>query len=112
MEKEKHDVGEYSYSSWSKIGVSILVSALASVVGFISALVFTQTIVFSGVAISRPPPTAIMIMVVAILMTVLFTFLLSRRERGPNLTKLKDNLTSAYVNALEQSTLNPAKGAR
>nr|VFJ48146.1 MAG: hypothetical protein BECKDK2373C_GA0170839_102030 [Candidatus Kentron sp. DK]VFJ53116.1 MAG: hypothetical protein BECKDK2373B_GA0170837_10414 [Candidatus Kentron sp. DK] len=109
MEKERIDVGEYS--SWSKVGISILISTLASAVGFISAFVFTETAIFSGVEFSHPPVTAIVIMGGAVLLTVIFTFLLSRHERGSfSLTELKDELTVAYLSALEESTLNPSKG--
>ena len=74
-------------------GLASIVSVLFSVVGDFS---------------SRHLLAAIGVVVAAILLTVGFTFILSRRERGlSGIDKLKDDLVFAYLNALERSTLNP-----
>lgn len=59
-------------------------------------------------------PIAVGAAVGAVLVSAAFTFLLARRERGPSqVAKLKDELATAYLNALDSSAFNPrAREAR
>nr|VFJ45834.1 MAG: hypothetical protein BECKFW1821A_GA0114235_101120 [Candidatus Kentron sp. FW] len=103
MEKkhvEKHDIGK---SPRSKIWESSFLSGIGGLASVVSVL-FSVVGDFS----SHHLFAAIGIVVAAIFLTVGFTFILSRGERGlSSIGKLKNDLVSAYLNALERSTLNP-----
>lgn len=55
-------------------------------------------------------PIAIIAALGGIGLAAAFTFILARHERGPShVAKLKSNVASAYLNALDSSTLNPLR---
>ena len=96
---------EDTSSSRHKVWWSLLTSILAGLLGVISS--------FVRVASLLRLPSAIVVAVGAVLVTAGFTFVLVRRERGPSrVVRLKDSLAAAYINALEESSLNPASGGR
>lgn len=103
MEAKQHEVD--TTSSRAKVWTSALTSTLAAVLGFITSLV--------SVADFLRLPAAIVVGVGAVALTAGFTFVLARRERGPSrLARLKDDLATAYIHALEESPLNPAGGGQ
>lgn len=83
---------------------STIVTALGVVLSLVSALI-------SAADVLRLP-MGIAVAVGAVLVTTAFTFYLGRRERGQSrVAKLKRELTSAYLVALDGSPLNPDRSA-
>nr|VFJ46618.1 MAG: hypothetical protein BECKFW1821B_GA0114236_100123 [Candidatus Kentron sp. FW] len=105
MGKKMHDISSFR----SKLWASFLLSTVGGIIAFVS--IFSSISSFIGVLDLGHLLAAVIVIGGAILLTVGFTFILARRERGPShLAKLKNDITAAYLNALEQSTLNPARG--
>lgn len=89
----------------AKVWTSFVSTALGVIAGAISALATTAELF--------QLPKAIVVSVAAVALTAGFTAILARRERGPSrLAKLKDELTGAYLSALDRSPLNPVRGDR
>ena len=90
----------------SKVWWSFLLTAM----GVIGALISTLS---SVSALFKMPEFVVGILgsLMAAAVTAAFTAILARRERGPShLARLKDELTGAYLSALEGSPLNPTHG--
>lgn len=87
-------------------------SFLSTVVAIIAALMSTLATVAE---VSRLPEFVggVAASFIASVMTAGFTAILARRERGTSqLAKLKEELTEAYLGALDRSPLNPARGGQ
>nr|VFK16441.1 MAG: hypothetical protein BECKLPF1236B_GA0070989_109511 [Candidatus Kentron sp. LPFa]VFK65495.1 MAG: hypothetical protein BECKUNK1418G_GA0071005_10646 [Candidatus Kentron sp. UNK]VFK71455.1 MAG: hypothetical protein BECKUNK1418H_GA0071006_10676 [Candidatus Kentron sp. UNK] len=112
MKKKKYDIDRSDIDRsllLSKLRESFLLSIIAGIVALVPALF--SVFFIGGTFAPGHLLAAISVIVGTIFLIVGFTFILSRRERGSSyLAKLKNDLTSACLNALEQSTLNPAKG--
>jgi hypothetical protein len=95
-----------SSSARAKVWTSLIGTTLGVVASLASALVSTADLLRL--------PMAIVAAVGAVLVSAAFTFVLVRRERGPSrVAKLKNELATAYLSALDGSTFNPhAKESR
>ncbi|MBT8421312.1 MAG: hypothetical protein KJO08_10705 [Gammaproteobacteria bacterium] len=110
MEKKNH--GAQGTYSWSKIEASSWISAIAAVLTIVASI-FSILSISTTIDISRFLLVALIVTMGAMFVTVGFTLILSLRERSPShIAKLKDDITHAYLNALRQSKLNPARGGQ
>nr|VFJ91183.1 MAG: hypothetical protein BECKLFY1418B_GA0070995_102417 [Candidatus Kentron sp. LFY] len=117
MKKDGHDIDRSP--SWSKaweslFTTSITPNAIGALATIISALAVLAS-AFSNVGVASFDPDYLLATIVVMIGTIFlifgFTFVLSLRDRGPSgLARLKADITAAYLNALEQSNLNPANG--
>lgn len=89
-----------SSSLRAKVWASLITTTLGVVASLISALVSTAE--FLRV------PLAIVAAIGAVLISAVFTFVLSQRERGPSrVARLKNDVAAAYLKALDSSAFNP-----
>ena len=103
MEDEKRQTT--SSTDRAKVWASFVTTALGVIAGLISSLA-TASEIFQL-------PKAVMMSIAGAALVSAFTALLVRRERGSSrLAKLKDEITEAYLTALERSALNPTSGGR
>jgi hypothetical protein len=88
------------------VTMSAAAATLATVIGIITGgLLGDHAGGSPGIA---RPAASIVVWVAAIGVTTAFTFALARRERGSSrVAKLKDEITDAYLDALDSSRLNP-----
>ena len=85
-----------------KVWSSLISTALGVVASLVSAVAATADLLRL--------PMSIVVAVGAVLVTTAFTLVLARRERGPSrVAKLKRELTSAYLSALDGSPLDPSR---
>lgn len=103
METQRKDVD--ISSPRAKVWRSLLTSTLAGGVGVLSSLLsFANILQLSW---------AIVVALSAVFITASFTFALVKLERGSSLVvKLEESITAAYINALDESLLNPVSGGR
>lgn len=97
-----------SSSARSKVWVSLVSTTLAVVVNLIAALISS-----AGLGLFQLPKAIVAVLgtVLTVLVIVIFTYLLTRRERSPSrVAQLKDELTNAYLIALDNSAFNPLHG--
>jgi protein-S-isoprenylcysteine O-methyltransferase Ste14 len=101
LKTQKHDID--ASSSRAKVWTALFTATWAGLIGMVSNLVPTAAILLL--------PMTIVVTVGAVLVTAAFTFVLTWRKRGSSrIVKLKKSLATAYINALEESPLNPANG--
>jgi hypothetical protein len=102
MVQSKHGDAEKA-SDRGKVWLSVLTSSLgwfASVIGSLG--------VTAGVL---KLPSAFLVGVAAVLVTAVFTVILTRRERGSTrVARLKNELRGVYLASLDDSPLNPVPG--
>lgn len=90
-------------SDRAKVSISIVITTLGAFASVIASMVAKADLL--------KLPSAIVVGGVAVLITAAFTSALTLRERGPTrLAKLKDELSRAYLSALDDSALNPLSG--
>jgi len=90
-----------------KVWVSLVTTTLGIVGILISTIVATSKV--SNVAERWIPSAAAAF--IAVVIAAAFTSMLALRERGPSrISKLKDDLSNAYLSALDTSSLNPRLG--
>jgi len=76
------------------------------VASLISAIIGTADIL----KVTKEWSAAVAAAVATVAITASFTSVLAHRERGSSkIAKLKDDITDAYLNALESSALNPGR---
>ena len=96
-----------SSSSRAKVWSSVVATALGAAVSLISAISGTADIL----DVSKEWYATVTAAVATVVVTASFTSVLAHRERGSSkIAKLKDDITAAYLGALESSALNPSKG--
>lgn len=91
----------------SKVWASLVTTTVGVVASLIGGIVSTAGILNA----SQKWGFAVAAAVAAVALSAGFTSMLARRERGSSrIAKLKDELSSAYLGALESSPLNPLRG--
>ena len=106
MESKKQQ--SQSSTSRGKVWASFLTTALGVVASLISSIIATADIL----KVSKEWGFAIAAAVITIAISAVFTSMLARRERGTcRIAKLTDDLSSAYLGAMDASSLNPLRGA-
>ena len=105
MESKKQKSG--SRTSRGKVWASVVTTALGVAASLISSIVATADI-FN---VSKEWGFAIAAAVTTVAISAGFTLMIARRERGTSrIAKLKDDLSCAYLGALDKSPLNPLRG--
>lgn len=105
MDENKQRSG--SSTPRSKVWASLVATTLGAVASLISTI-FATSEVFSASERWFPSTAAA---VIAIAISAVFTSMLSLRERGTSrIAKLKDDLSAAYLEALDATSLNPLRG--
>ena len=105
MESKKQQ--SESSTSRGKVWASFVATALGVVASLVASIVATADIL----TVSKEWGFAIAAAVITVAITSGFTSMLARRERGPSrIAKLKEDLSNAYLSALDQSSLNPLRG--
>jgi hypothetical protein len=105
MESNKQQSG--SSTSRGKVWASIVTTALGVVASLISSIVATADIL----KVSKEWGLAIAAALITVAISAGFTSMIARRERGTSrIAKLKDDLSGAYLGALDASSLNPLRG--
>ena len=95
-------------NSRGKVWTSFIWTASGVVASLISSVVVATA---SKLNVSQEWGIAIAAAVATVAISVGFTSMLVRRERGSSrIAKLKDVLSSAYLTALDASSLNPSRG--
>lgn len=86
-------------------------SMLMSTISIIAAMVTAIVSIIGILDVSKGWKTAIGAAFVTIVLSASFTLVLARRERGSSrVAKLKDDMSGAYLSALESSPLNSLRG--
>jgi VIT1/CCC1 family predicted Fe2+/Mn2+ transporter len=94
------------YSDRSRARAKVWSSLISTALGVAASLIST----LAATADLLRLPMSIVVAVGAVAVTGAFTIVLARRERGPSrVAKLKRELTSAYLSALDGSVLNPSR---
>jgi predicted cation transporter len=105
MKSNKQKSG--SSTSRGKVFTSIVTTALGVVASLISSIVATADVL----KVSKEWGLSIAAAATAVAISAVFTSMIARRERGTSRTaKLKEDLSSAYLGALDASSLNPFRG--
>lgn len=105
MDSNKQQSG--SSTSRGKVWASIVTTALGGVASLIASIVATADFL----KISKEWGIAIAAAAVTVAISAGFTSMIARRERGTSrIAKLKDDLSDAYLRALDESSLNPLRG--
>ena len=105
MEINKQQSG--SATSRGKVWASIVTTALGVVASLISSIIVTADIL----NVSKEWGLAIAAAVITVAISAGFTSMIARRERGTSrIAKLKDDLTAAYLESLDATSLNPLRG--
>ena len=105
MESKKQQSN--SSISRGKVWSSFVATALGVAVSLLSSIIATADFF----KVSKDWGFAIAAAVITIAITSGFTSVLTRRERGSSkIAKLKDDLSNAYLSALDESSLNPLRG--
>ncbi|UCF94823.1 MAG: hypothetical protein JSW39_11930 [Desulfobacterales bacterium] len=105
METEKKQ--SKSSTPRSKVWASLSMTTLGVVASLLSAWVGTADIL----NVSKEWGTSVAAAIATVALSGGFTGMLAHRERGSaRIGKLKDDMSSAYLGALEDSPLNPLRG--
>ncbi len=105
MESSKQKSG--ASTSRGKVWASIVTTALGAAASLISSIIATADIL----KVSKEWGFTIAAAVITVVISAGFTSMIARRERGTSrIAKLKDDLSGAYLEALDASLLNPLRG--
>ena len=103
MEKSKQRTA--LSSALAKVWVSLVCTTLGAVASLVSALVTSAKLQSSQAVVAAVAAVGTVVLAGG------FTFVLARRERGSSrVARLKDELTNAYLGALDNSIFNPLRG--
>ena len=98
----------HSTNSRGKVWASVVTTALGVVASLISSIVASADILKN---VSKEYGLAFAAAVFTVAISAGFTSIIARRERGPSqIAKIKDDLSSAYLESLDASPLNPVQG--
>jgi len=91
----------------AKVWASLVTTTLGAVASLISAAIGTSSLL----NVSKEWTATITAVIATIAISAGLTSILSHRERGSlRIARLKDQMSAAYLDALDNSTLNPRRG--
>lgn len=111
MNGKKQAIG--SSSPRAKAWASLITTSISLVAGLLSAVSYALPELLGGSSQFRELSwfLALAAAGAAVLISVGFTVVLAKRERGPaRVAKLKSDLADAYLKALDSSAFNPKAG--